>query len=234
MKYTNYDLSRFAREDKGTLIYVLNDNKLAGKELTSTDVNLIKCILLDVEDVETLTGDTFTMVDKEKVFKNFPKSIVADYMESLGYECNFDSPISDEYLKVLNGGIFVAPMQSTQPPVQQPVQQQQQLNTTTSKVAQIVPDVNYTILQNGSIKEGQIDDEIRYWYNLYNTYTGDPTTQNLIIKLRSLIPMLKSREQPGKHSVYQIVNYISPTDFLLAEVGQGQNQILIQNGNVIG
>lgn len=232
MKYTNYDLSTFTREDKGTLIYVLNDNKLDDVELTNTDVNLIKCILLDVDNIDPLTGDTITMVTKEKVFKNFPKSIVADYMESIGFECNFDSPISDEYLKVLNGGIFHAPMQPIQP-VQQPAQQQQ-LDTTTSKVAQIVPNVNYTILSNGSIKEGQIDDEIRYWYNLYNTYSKDPTTENLIIKLRSLIPVLQSREQPGKHSVYQIVNYISPTDFLLAEVGQGQNQILIQNGNVVG
>ena len=57
-------------------------------------------------------------------------------------------------------------MQPTQPPVQQPVQQQQQLNTTTSKVAQIVPDVNYTILPNGEylinglVRLDQITDEL--------------------------------------------------------------------------
>ena len=237
----------------------LSSGQIDNNILSNSDIILTNAILYDLEMLGiSEKEDLGVNIYAHKKFKNFPNSIIVDYMESYRLYCNYDSPIKEEYLNQLtqkpesmklNQNVNESNRFNTSQPVQVPTQtpnqpQQPVINeakyvpSQLFKVVQFKPkNIGQTLSTDGTKwLEAEVDDEILTWYNINNLnslrYSNESMFQNMIISLRSIIPALQKKESPDRHAIYQVIQYTDPTNFLLADICRGSNQVLVQNGQV--
>lgn len=244
---TNYTFNNNTDSTLGSVLVNLTDaiktGKLGEDDLNESDKKLASAIVDDLKSLNVTEAKYPDLcIISTKKFTDFPESIVANYMESEGISCSDDTPYTKPSTQNPQQG---KPKKNETPVTQEnnsnvPNNEDQpvQIGTGPYQVCQFKPLTmeNYTILDNGIIKESIVDEEISSWFNLYNMtqlQIADPNGfGNFIIKLRSMIPTLKEMaEKRGMQfrPTYIVTKYTSPTIFELAENGSGR--IIQVNGN---
>lgn len=257
---TNYEFTDLRKTKASFLKFNLEKaiktgQTVKGRTMTQNDALLAQAIIADLTSLGIKSQEDVPMyIFKEKEFKNFPRTIIGDYMESLGFKCNEDTPFTNEDQNV-NTSSTQQPVQAAQPqtllsvvpntpPVQNivsPVQRKKGKNkpvSTKTKVVDYTPDkkmevlknIPATILPNGAIKEAIVDEEINFWYDLTNIKPTSNDYGNLVRILRNISKSLVTVDtQLGIHERYRVADYTSPIDFLLAGINSGR-QILVKDG----
>lgn len=244
---TNYNFNNNTESILGSVLVNLSTavetGKLGENVLNESDKKLASAIVDDLKSSNVKENKHADLcIYRTKSFTNFPESIVANYMESEGITCSDDTPYAKPSTQNPQQG---KPKKNETPVTQEnnsnvPNNEDQpvQIGTGPYQVCQFKPLTmeNYTILDNGVIKESIVDEEITSWFNLYNMtqlQIADPNGfGNFIIKLRSMIPTLKEMaEKRGMQfrPTYVVTKYTSPTIFELAENGSGR--IIQVNGD---
>lgn len=238
---TNYNFNSNTESILGSVLVNLSaaveTGKLGENVLNESDMKLASAIVDDLKSLNIKENKHADLcIYRTKSFTNFPESVVANYMESEGITCSDDTPYTQKQGKPKKNETPVT--QENNSNVSNNEDQPVQIGTGPYQVCQFNPLTmeNYTILDNGVIKESIVDEEITSWFNLYNMtqlQIADPNGfGNFIIKLRSMIPTLKEMaEKRGMQfrPTYIVTKYTSPTIFELAENGSGR--IIQVNGN---